>query len=595
MKSNSFNIGAVRLGFEAEAIFNKDYLDGAKLSTADALSKYIPVGQRIQDHLGQGVPRSVSYSIWNLVDDSSIVPDTDSSIPVEIVSPIMDYGKFASSVEGAFRCIRDYADTNESCGLHIGVSLGGVDLAEKLDVLKLIVFIGEAHVAKMFARFDNQYARLLEPFVSDYLGSFHDIEDHIHELVKKPLYPATPNVQTVIPWDKYFSINLTKIQSHNYIEFRLMGGSGYHKRADDVLAVARRVSWAVSIACDPDAHKGEYIKKLSMIAKKPETGKASRAVMLQPTESGYDVILQAPDSAHQRTVGGSVTLAAARTSDGALLYASSADHLPLSYRETLYSMLTNGVGGVRFSIARNSKRELFWVLEEFLEGVYDQRDLLYLITACPSILYVFSSASDELIDRLNPMLVVHSTRAAIRRALAKLDLATCLPLHVALGVFPTHTDPAVIANVLHSTGTDLSAFHYSSEMRPFSDSTETAFFLDVTAHLSGDLGSVMKALVSVADAAVIADPTKFPVHHSASLAQLLLAQCHKDFDLTDARQNYLSPLTDLMSKLTVDQFPLLAQLFELGGAYQSHFMLGLAHAMYGRNVDKSWVSCLQIV
>jgi hypothetical protein len=582
----AFNIAPLRFGFEAECLFKADMLSALNATPSDVLAKYLGPTARIADFLGQGTHSQISYRNWNLVDDSTIDADP-GFIPAEIISPTFEYPSFSKHLGETFSCIRAYGKTTESCGFHVGISLEGIDLEEKLDVLKMVVFLGESMIAKMFERFDNQYAQLLAPFVSKYLGSFHDIEDHIYDLVQRPLFPVSLNVDSIIPWDKYFSVNFTKIRSNNYIEFRLMGGEGYHMRESDVLAVAKRVGWAVSIACDPNAHVQEYTQKLLAIAKAAPRHNYTAAdnIKLAPTTDGYLVSLQ--DQSGKL----SVSFDSVRTQDGAVLHGCSTDHIGGKDWDAVYHLLVSGVGGVKFSIASKPKRELIWALESFLDRQLPKESLLYLVTACPTLFYVYAQSQLKVFSLVRAALTDHTSRAALRRALAKCDTYVVASLYESLRLFPTHVEPNIIVNALNASGADFEEFSvdYLAQgvVGPLDVAEEAFFYIDAASYKYRDIGRILNLMFSTQDAA-----RRLPMEHTESLAQLVLEQCHADFNLEYARDNFLSNLTDSMNKLSTKDMPFLDSLLSIGLAYENNYVVGLARALAGRNVDKSWSTCL---
>ena len=598
MSNAPVRLGNIRLGFEAECFIDQRKLDNVHLDTGTALSQFVGSGKRINDQLGEGKLQHPNYSHWNLTDDSTIITPNTSSTGVEIISPILSYPQFSSSVDNVFSFISSFGGTNESCGFHIGVSLDGVDLSEKLDLLKLVVFIGEAHIAEMFARFDNQYAQLLEPFVSDYLSSFHDIEDQIKELVKRPLYSVSSSAEYVIPWDKYFSFNFTKIKTNNYIEFRLIGCADYHKKIKEVLIVARRLAWAVAIACDPEAHTAEYVNKLLRIAKLPSVPSVSNHIRLKLSGGTCTVDVPPPADAYARTTQSShLIFTAKKISAGSYeLNTCSTDDLSGVYRDSVYYLLTSGVGGnFKFSIDPQADRSVFWVMLSLLDLVTANKALLYLLTACPSLFYVLASdTSSKAFERVKVMSLDSTTAIALRRALAKCDLTRVVPVYYALNMVPTHIDPARFVAALDSAELSLLDLPDYSKQVPsaFASPLESFVYLDDLAHKYRDLGVLLSVLVSL-HPGVLMNNDLFPNKDADNLVRILLEQCPAEYDPSYA-VSYLEELASLLQHYTTDDLPFFFHLFDIGVALDHPYVFGLVTALKRYNVDKSWTNCLQL-
>ena len=164
-------VGHVRIGFEAEFLMSRSKLHAARKSPEDDIKSFlgdVSMGSR----LARGESsRGLDYSQWNLVNDGSIViNDPDEDFPIELVSPVLSYPDFLESIESTFQSIRAWGvpqATNDSCGLHLNVSLDGVQLKDSLDLIKLVLFLGESHIAGLFDRESNQYAQRIEPYIRE--------------------------------------------------------------------------------------------------------------------------------------------------------------------------------------------------------------------------------------------------------------------------------------------------------------------------------------------------------------------------------------------------------------------------------------------
>lgn len=584
MTKSTVRLNHVRVGFEAECIIDKRKLSAHNLTPDSALSIAVGPESTISSHLGKGKQHSgVNYAVWNLMDDDTIIVPNTHSIGVEVISPVLDYLAFSSALDSTFSYIESFGSTDASCGLHLGVSLDGVSLAENLDILKLILFLGEAHIASSFERFDNDYAKRIEPYVATYLSSFHDIEDHIKEIVTRPLYPVTPSVQSVIPWDKFFSLNFTKIESNNYIEFRLIGGKDYHTRTKEILAIARRLSWAVSIACDPNAYKNEYATKLLKFAHSSKSSvDRSVNIKLVPTGAGsYNVDIGAPGA-----IGDvhALSLRTVRHPSGTYgIVSSSDDSLRSAYRDGLYVALTEGVGGaLRLSIDPNAEREVAWICDDLVEAVTNPQRLLYLITACPSLLPILSKDSTA---KLMGLARDQVTRGAIIRALSKCWINSVFRSYIQLGIVPVTETPNLIASNAQFAQFDLSSLFNTASLQ--SPDEMRSLLLSMSCR-GGSVAHILKAVVSATqEPLVVAQPE--------DTAELVVSLCNTDNYHGAERADIVDALSKLMRHSPASENRFLFNLFEAGVVYNNQFLLGLAETLSHKNVDKSWTSCLQVM
>lgn len=190
---------------------------------------------------------------WYIEPDSSI---DGNGAGLELVSPPMSLKSALSHLGSLCEWMetRAQAETNTTTGLHINVSIPNI--AEKLDPLKLVLFLGEAHVAQEFGRQNNTYAK-----------------QHLPELIR------TIEVKGIVPTDfksmtdlartfltlyqktKYRTVNLETLSS-GYLEFRIAGGVNHTDFGLLKKTVLRFVS-AVESACDPEADKKEYARKVA--------------------------------------------------------------------------------------------------------------------------------------------------------------------------------------------------------------------------------------------------------------------------------------------------------------------------------------------
>ena len=220
-------------------------------------------------------PHEVTSS-WKIVRDSSITGDGSIGIGVELCTPSPPMGAKESLAH--LKKIFDWMEskdieTNQTTGFHLNISFK--NMIEKLDWVKLVMFLGENKILTDFNREGNRHA----------LPASQDLIDKIGKLVSSgkrgldELQPVLANSSEMQAWakktltaEKYRTINFGKA-AQGYLEFRAAGGEGYHREYQLIEETVGRIVTALQIACDPNIYKEEYLKKLSSLILKAKTGK----------------------------------------------------------------------------------------------------------------------------------------------------------------------------------------------------------------------------------------------------------------------------------------------------------------------------------
>lgn len=243
-------------------------------------------------HLGAVLKQEVKvgatgYSHWNLVSDSSILDkhgNSDDSgeqegFGVEIVSPPLKPSKALEELKLVLGVLEKYdIETNESTGIHVNISLNGI---ETIDPLKLVLFMGESYVLKLFNREDNTYTRSQYSAILNSINHDGVLPSSATELMKQAK-------QAVRNTGKYFSVNLLHLP--HYLEFRAAGGQDYHKRYDEIKDLTGRWLSSVEIASNPEMYKNEYMKK---VAKLLTVSISGDDVVINPKMSFEDLVISA--------------------------------------------------------------------------------------------------------------------------------------------------------------------------------------------------------------------------------------------------------------------------------------------------------------
>lgn len=223
--------------------------------------------QSLEDLLGYSVyVNGKTITQWRIVPDSSI-QEAGIGCGIEIVSPPDPVEDSLSDLRQLFKWMTKHeVVTNSTTGIHLNLSIP--DLKEKLDPLKLILFMGEEHILRKYARETNAYA----------MKHLDDLVNHIEKLGVPPTNASVMLAKSymILRTDKYRTVNLSKLE-HGYLEFRTAGNENYHKKFNQLEADVGRFLAVLEIACDPDAERKEYLKKISKLFSKSSEKRTSSA------------------------------------------------------------------------------------------------------------------------------------------------------------------------------------------------------------------------------------------------------------------------------------------------------------------------------
>lgn len=189
---------------------------------------------------------------WIVVPDSSIAGE--NGVGVEINSPPETLEKALKSLYTMFSWMKAHdIETNISTGLHINVSLPNI---KDVDLVKLVLFLGEKHALAKFGRLGNTY-------------TVPQLQRIANKLLDTGKLPTEADAMVKIARDamstsKYSSVNIEKLKD-NYLEFRIAGGADYHTEYNKIRETVLRFVSALEIAVDPKAEREQYMKKLSKL------------------------------------------------------------------------------------------------------------------------------------------------------------------------------------------------------------------------------------------------------------------------------------------------------------------------------------------
>jgi hypothetical protein len=191
-------------------------------------------------------------------DNYTIEPDSSIGTGIEIVSPVFDnYEEFMSELENVLDWITERDDfvTTDRTGIHINI--GMKDMSEKIDILKLLLFMGETNIAKEFGRLYNTYAVQTLDLVKDIMDEkpSSNYKDSIEVI----------NLELLRRGDKYRTVNFRRLHDNDYIEFRGMGGENYHRKWNKIKSNIGRFVRIIEISMDENAYRKDYLKKLTKL------------------------------------------------------------------------------------------------------------------------------------------------------------------------------------------------------------------------------------------------------------------------------------------------------------------------------------------
>lgn len=198
--------------------------------------------------------------VWYLETDSSIDADeSEGEGGLELISPPMPLDQALEKLDAVLNWMEDHgAYTDSSTGFHMGVSIPEM---EKVDYIKLILFLGDRYVLDQFGRLGNSYTRsALSKMEIGNAPSVMRSMPGIFDALKGGLDKAALKMieAMLVPrGDKYTSVNIKT----GYIEFRSAGGN-YLEAIEKIKNTLLRYVRVMAIAADPNDAKQEYAKKL---------------------------------------------------------------------------------------------------------------------------------------------------------------------------------------------------------------------------------------------------------------------------------------------------------------------------------------------
>jgi hypothetical protein len=192
---------------------------------------------------------------WAIEPDSSVSGETGDA-GLEFISPAEPIAKTLASMEKLWNWARENnCYTNRSTGLHINISVPDFSV-EKLDYVKLALFIGDEYVLDQFSRTANGYCKSATEIIKRKIGEQNALQ--VLEKMREHMNVAASKFIHSGLTDKYTSINT----QGKYVEFRGPGGDYLNMNPTKIANTALRLAMGLQIACDENAYRKEYAKKL---------------------------------------------------------------------------------------------------------------------------------------------------------------------------------------------------------------------------------------------------------------------------------------------------------------------------------------------
>jgi hypothetical protein len=194
-------------------------------------------------------------------DGSLTDPENPEDGGLEFISPPLPLDEMLSDLEKVVKwAARNDCYTNSSTGLHMNVSVPGFAL-NKLDYVKLAIFLGDEYVLEQFGRAGNTYCASAMEKIRSIAKTQPDKVKTMLQQMQGSLSAMASKIVHTGTTSKYTSINT----QDGYIEFRSPGGDWLGEYAADpgkITNTLLRFTVALDVAMKPEAFRQEYMKKL---------------------------------------------------------------------------------------------------------------------------------------------------------------------------------------------------------------------------------------------------------------------------------------------------------------------------------------------
>lgn len=204
---------------------------------------------------------------WNVETDSSLdSPDDSGDGGLEFISPPMPIDQMIEKFDAVMKWAnRIGAYTNSTTGLHMNVSIPNYD-RDKIDFIKLALFLGDEYVANQFNRLGTFYAKNTTDRIRARKDTSPGAVEELFRQMRSGMNTMASRMVMAPTGDKYMSIH----PKEGWIEFRSPGGDyigEYAANRDKIVNTLLRMVVAMDIAMDPEKEKEEYARKLNRLFK----------------------------------------------------------------------------------------------------------------------------------------------------------------------------------------------------------------------------------------------------------------------------------------------------------------------------------------
>jgi hypothetical protein len=217
----------------------------------------------------RGSQRSQGFYI--VEPDGSLHGSSSDDAGLEFVSPPLSLPDMLKELPQVIAWGKEnaYTDEGTGCGLHMNVSINGVNQESQLDYVKLALLLGDEYVLREFDRLGNSYCKSALARVKSHTKmltpeKMTDIMTNMRQGLNKLASQVIHSGNT----DKFTSIN----NKGNYIEFRSPGGDWLNEDLGKLTNTLLRFVVALDAANDPNKYRDEYAKKLYKTLSPSEDG-----------------------------------------------------------------------------------------------------------------------------------------------------------------------------------------------------------------------------------------------------------------------------------------------------------------------------------
>ena len=236
-----------KIGYEFEFYSNYSADD-----TAEKLAKYL--GKKISVFEESHSDFKVTTDHYKLEKDYS-----GGKKLIELVTGSQPYQEARVTLIKVLKWIKENGYTNDRCGIHFNISFNddkmGSSFLTRLNRLKFILDFDEDKIWKDYPNRKNSvYAKSIKFVVP--------VDKLSYETAK-----TVNQADFIFPTEKYYGVNFLKLEK-NYLEFRYLGGDGYEKLTDKLLATQDQFIESLYKAAANPAFNADDKKKLTKILDK---------------------------------------------------------------------------------------------------------------------------------------------------------------------------------------------------------------------------------------------------------------------------------------------------------------------------------------